>query len=408
MKKILSSILLAFWASILVSFSQVVPGAERMSTYLPLLKGKSVAVFANQTSLVGHTHLIDTLISCGIRVTKIFGPEHGFRGDADAGEKISSEIDGKTGIQVISLYGAHNKPTKEDLQDVDVMIFDIQDVGVRFYTFISSLQYYIESAFELKKPLLILDRPNPNGFYIDGPVLDPKYKSFVGMQPIPVVYGMTIGEYALMLIGEHWLSAKANETAEYYRTAGNSADKPFNCMVIKCKLYDHNTKYILPVKPSPNLPDIQSVYCYPSICFFESTNLSEGRGTHKPFQLFGHPTLPNTLDSFTPRSMPSATKPKLKDKLCYGWDISGNPDFTLKQINKRVQIKYILEAYKIFPDKKNFFLKPGAINRLAGNDLFEQQIVTGESEANIRKSWEPALNKFKKIRKKYLLYHDFN
>ena len=407
MNKLIS--LIIFICFTYASFSQqVIPGAERMETYLPLIKGKSVAIFANQTSMVKNTHLVDTLIKSGIRVVKIFGPEHGFRGDADAGEKVGTDIDKQTGIEVISLYGSHNKPTKEDLENVDVMIFDIQDVGVRFYTFISSLQYYMEAALELKKPLLILDRPNPNGFYVDGPVLDPKFKSFVGMQPIPVVYGMTIGEYSLMLLGEKWLSEKANETATYYKTAQNSRDTPFHCLVIKCKNYDHNTRYILPVKPSPNLPDIQSIYWYPSTCFFEATNLSEGRGTEKPFQLFGHPSLPKYLKSFTPHSMPGAKDPKLKDQVCYGWDVS---EISLKgagNVNNHIQLKWILQAYSIFPDKSKFFISATSLNRLAGNDKLEQQIKDGKTEAQIRATWEPALSSFKIIRKKYLLYNDFN
>ncbi|MGH2649122.1 MAG: exo-beta-N-acetylmuramidase NamZ family protein, partial [Ginsengibacter sp.] len=283
MKKTILLTILFFIVFIPVdSQNRIIPGAERMDVYVPFLKGKSVAVFANQTSMVHHTNLVDTLLKRGIKVVKIFGPEHGFRGEADAGEKVGNAIDKATGVKVISLYGKHNKPTAEDLQDVDVMIFDIQDVGTRFYTFISSLQYYIEAALENSKPLLILDRPNPNGFYVDGPVLDPKFKSFIGMQPIPIVYGMTIGEYAFMIAGENWLSDAANKKYAYYLHAKSSVDTPFHFLVIKCLNYNHNSKYILPVKPSPNLPSIQSVYCYPSTCLFEGTSLSEGRGTSKP------------------------------------------------------------------------------------------------------------------------------
>ncbi|HNF42868.1 MAG TPA: DUF1343 domain-containing protein, partial [Ferruginibacter sp.] len=231
----------------------VITGAERMPVYLPLLKGKAVAVFANQTSMVKNSHLVDTLLKSGINVVKIFGPEHGFRGDADAGEKVGDARDARTGLPVISLYGNHKKPTADDLKDVDVLVFDIQDVGVRFYTYISSLQYYLEAAIENHKPLLILDRPNPNGFYVDGPVLDTNFKSFVGMQPIPIVYGMTIGEYALFLMGENLLSAKANAINAYNITTTPTADTPFHVQVIKCQQYDHQTKYLLPVMPSPNL-----------------------------------------------------------------------------------------------------------------------------------------------------------
>ena len=392
------------------SYSQkkIIPGADRMEVYVPLLEGKSVAVFANQTSMVHNTNLVDTLIKRGIKVVKIFGPEHGFRGKADAGEKVGNSIDKETGVEVISLYGKHNKPTPEDLQGVDVMIFDIQDVGTRFYTFISSLQYYIEAALENSKPLLILDRPNPNGFYVDGPVLDPKFKSFVGMQPVPIVYGMTIGEYAMMLFGERWLSEKANETSDYYKIAKNSPDTPFHCLVIKCKNYDHSAHYIPPVKPSPNLPDIQSIYWYPSTCFFEATILSEGRGTDKPFQLFGHPSLPTFLKSFTPHSMPGVKEPKFKNQVCYGWDISGTPYEVFQRVNNHIQLKCILQAYSVFPEKDKFFLSATSLNRLAGNDQLEQQIKEGKTDVQIRATWEPALSKFKETRKKYLLYNDFN
>ncbi len=403
-------ILLAFFLIIFSeSYSQkiIIPGADRMEVYIPLLKGKSVAVFANQTSMVHNTNLVDTLIKRGIKVVKIFGPEHGFRGTADAGEKVGNAIDKETGVEVISLYGKHNKPTPEDLQGVDVMIFDIQDVGTRFYTFISSLQYYIEAALENSKPILILDRPNPNGFYVDGPVLDPKFKSFVGMQPIPIVYGMTLGEYSFMITGEKWLSDDANKKYSYYLHAKNSPDTPFHFLVIKCLDYDHNSKYILPVKPSPNLPSIQSIYWYPTTCLIEGTILSEGRGTNKPFQLFGHPDLPKNLISFTPESMEGAKDPKLLGQKCYGWDVSGTTAEVLKNVDKKIQLKWIIQAYKLFPDKENFFLKSNGFNRLAGNDVLMKQIKNGVSENEIRKSWEPALSRFKKIRKKYLLYKDF-
>jgi len=390
-----------------VSQERIVPGAERLEVYVPLLKGKSVAVFANQTSMVQQTHLVDTLIKRGVKVVKIFAPEHGFRGDADAGEDVGNVIDKKTGIEVISLYGKHNKPTEEDLKGVDVMLFDIQDVGVRFYTFISSLQYFMEAAFENSKPLLILDRPDPNGFYVDGPVLDPKFKSFVGMQPVPIVYGMTIGEYAFMIAGEQWLNDESNKKYSFYQHAQNSADTPFHFLVIKCLHYDHNSKYVLPVNPSPNLPSIQSVYWYPSTCFFEGTVLSEGRGTDKPFQLFGHPDLPKNLISFTPGSKEGAKDPKLKDQLCYGWDVSGTTEQVLKAIDNRIQLKWIIQAYKLFPNKETFFLKTNGFNRLAGNDVLMRQIKDGITENEIRKSWEPELSNFKKIRKKYLLYKDF-
>ena len=395
-----------------VDNAEVITGADRMNVYLPMLKGKAVAVFANQTSMVQNTHLVDTLLKSGINIVKIFGPEHGFRGTADAGEHVDDAKDKKTGLPVISLYGNHKKPTPEDFKDVDVLIFDIQDVGVRFYTFISSLQYYLEAALENHKPLLILDRPNPNGFYVDGPVLDTNFKSFVGLQPVPIVYGMTIGEYALMLAGENLLSARANAINAYNVTTNPTADTPFHVQVIKCKNYDHNTKYILPVMPSPNLKSMQSIYLYPSTCFFEGTVLSEGRGTDKPFQIFGHPSLPNTLYPFTPKPNAGAKNSKCFYQKCYGWNLSGNNKEVLFRLNSksegyRIQLKYLIEAYKLFPGKDSFFLKNNFINKLAGNDILQQQVKNGNSEEEIRKSWEPELKEFKERRRKYLLYKDF-
>jgi uncharacterized protein YbbC (DUF1343 family) len=390
---------------------QVIPGAERLDVYVPMLKGKKVAIFANQTSTVGNTHLVDTLRSLGIDIRVIFGPEHGFRGVADAGEKVGNYTDEKTGILVVSLYGQKRRPSAEDLRNVDIMIFDIQDVGVRFYTFISSLQEYLETAFELGKPLLLLDRPNPNGHYVDGPVLDKKYKSFIGMQQVPVVYGMTIAEYAFMIAGEKWLSPKANERYDWYQKASNSADTPFHFQVIKCKNYTHKTPYNLPIKPSPNLPDMASIYWYPSTCFFEGTVLSEGRGTPTPFQVFGHPALPKNLYSFTPVARPGAATPKLRDQLCYGWNLAGDPADIRKIINGSMHLSYLLEAYKLFPEKDKFFLAPKSgkweesfFTKLAGNTELMDQIRSGKTEKEIRESWEPALANFKEIRMKYLLY----
>lgn len=386
---------------------RIIAGAERMDTYLPLLKGKSVAVFANQTSMVGNIHLIDTLTKRGIKVVKIFGPEHGFRGTASAGEELNNAVDTKTGIAIISLYGDHKKPTKDDLKGIDILLFDIQDIGVRFYTYISSMQYYLEAALENNIPLMILDRPSPNGFYVDGPVLQPKFKSFIGMQPVPVVYGLTIGEYALMLAGEKWLSPEANKINTYNITTRPTADTPFHVQIIKCSNYDHNSKYVLPVAPSPNIRDIQSIYLYPSTCFFEGTVLSEGRGTDKPFQVFGHPSYPNTMYAFTPKPNEGAKNSKCYYQECYGWNLSGTPEKILKDLNKKINLKYLLDAYKLFPGKDSFFLKNNFINKLAGNDVLMQQVKQGKTESEIRKSWEPALGNYKKIRKKYLLYKDF-
>lgn len=386
----------------------IIPGAERIETYLPMLKGKSVAVFANQTSMVKNSHLVDTLVKLGINIVKIFGPEHGFRGDADAGEHVGDTKDKKTGIPVISLYGNHKKPTADDFKGVDVLVFDIQDVGVRFYTYISSLEYYLEAALENHKPLLILDRPNPNGFYVDGPVLDMKFKSFIGMRPIPIVYGMTMGEYALMLAGEKWLSPQANAINTYNVSTKPTADTPFHVQVIKCKNYDHNSKYILPIFPSPNIKSMQAIYLYPSTCLIEGTVLSEGRGTDAPFQKFGHPTLPTNLYSFTPAPNAGAKSSKCFYQKCYGWYISGTNEEILKKVDNRIQLKYLVDAYKLFPGKDSFFLKTNFINKLAGNDELAQQVKQGKTEDEIRKSWEPALSNFKMIRKKYLLYKDFD
>ena len=376
----------------------ILTGADQTNLYLHKLQGKRVAIFANQTTTIGNTHLVDTLQKLQIQIIAIFGPEHGFRGKADAGEHVSNDIDVQTGIPVISLYGDHKKPTAADLKNVDVMLFDIQDVGVRFYTFISSLQYYMEAAIENDKELIILDRPNPNGFYVDGPVLDMAFKSFVGMQPVPIVYGLTIGEYAKMLLGEKWLDKKC------FPIPSNSK---YKMTIIPCKNYTHESKYVLPVHPSPNLKEMQSVYLYPSICFFEGTVMSEGRGTDKPFQIFGHPTLPSTLFAFTPKPNAGAKSSKCFNQVCYGWNVSGSKEDVLKMVDNKIQIKFMMEAYQIFPGKDSFFLKNNFFNKLAGNNTLMQQIKDGKTEADIRKSWEPELVKFKAIRKKYLLYTDF-
>jgi len=388
----------------------VIPGAERMSAYLPLLKGKRIALFANQTSRVKNSHLVDTLLSEGIQIVKIFGPEHGFRGDADAGEAVENMLDKKTGIPVISLYGDHKKPTPDDLKDVDIVVFDIQDVGVRFYTYISSLEYVLEACLENHKPLLILDRPNPNGFYVDGPVLEKPYKSFVGMQPVPIVYGMTLGEYAMMLAGENWLSDAANKAHAYNISTKPSKDTPFHVLVIKNKNYDHNTKYFLPVNPSPNLKQMQSVYWYPSTCFFEGTVISEGRGTEAPFQIFGHPAYPKNLYKFVPNPNEGAKNSKLFGRTCYGWNLTGSVETVLKEVDHKIQLKWLIQAYQLFPDKNKFFILPKSgdmegsfFNKLAGNNELWQQLKAGKSEEEIRASWEPGLSQFKTIRKKYLL-----
>ncbi len=386
-----------------------------MNRYLPFLKGKKVGIFANHTSLVGKTHLVDTLQSLGIDIKLIFAPEHGFRGEADAGEKVGNSKDPKTGIEIISLYGAKRRPTTEELRKVDVLVFDIQDVGLRYYTYISSLEEFMNAAFENAKPLLLLDRPNPNGFYVDGPVLEKPFKSFVGMQPVPVVYGMTIGEYGMMLAGEGWLGEKANAFAAYMKDTKPTTDTPFHFLIIKCEGYTHKSYYKLPVAPSPNLPDMQSILLYSSTCYFEGTDLSLGRGTDKPFQVYGHPSLPKNLFSFTPRSVPGAKNPPQLDKTCYGADLSKERIDITKPEWQRIQLKYLLDAYRLFPDKASFFLKPKKenpqppdyfFNKLTGNALLMEQIKNGVSEDEIRKSWEPGIAAFKDTRKKYLLYAD--
>jgi uncharacterized protein YbbC (DUF1343 family)/CubicO group peptidase (beta-lactamase class C family) len=368
------------------------PGATQLNNYLPLLQNKRVGIFANHSSLLGNTPLIDVLLQHGIRVTKIFAPEHGFRTDMSDGDQISNTVDLKTGIPIISLYGKKLKPTASDLQDVDILVFDIQDVGVRFYTYISSLQKFMEAAVENNKPLIILDRPNPNGFYVDGPVLDPKFKSFTGMQPVPIVYGMTIGEYAKMLLGEQWLNvtpkAKAND---------------LQLTVIPCVNYTHKSLYEPPVSPSPSLPNVQSIYWYPAIGLMEATAMSVGRGTDEPFQVFGHPLLP-TKFTFVPTAKPGNKHPAFENQVCHGWNLMETKTATLQKINGKLQIKYLISAYQLFPNKDKFFKGFGYA---AGNDTLEKQIKAGVDEATIRKSWEPALNKFKQIRKKYLLYPDF-
>ncbi|MBK8952636.1 MAG: DUF1343 domain-containing protein [Chitinophagaceae bacterium] len=394
--------------NVAVAENRIIPGAERLNAYLPLIKGKRVGIFANHTSMAGNTHLVDTLIKLGVDIRVIFGPEHGFRGTTPDGVKIMDYKDEQTGILVVSLYGSKRRPSPDDLKDVDVLIFDIQDVGTRFYTYISSMQEFLETALENHKPLLLLDRPNPNGFYVDGPVLDMKFKSFVGMQPIPINYGMTMGEYARMLLGEKWLSEKANAIHAYNITTTPTADTPFHFMVIKNQSYIHKSKYVLPVKPSPNLPNIQSVYLYPSLCLFEGTALSEGRGTDMQFQVIGHPDLPKNLFSFTPQPNEGSKSSKHFGKVCYGWYLGGSPDEILSKTGNKIQLNWLIEAYKIFPNKDSFFIKSNSFNRLAGNDVLINQIKEGKSEEEIRKSWEPKLSEFKLTRKKYLLYEDFN
>lgn len=364
-----------------------VVAAERTDAYFPLLENKKLGLMVNHTSLVGATHLVDTLLAKGMDVKVVFAPEHGFRGDADAGAVIGDGVDDKTGVKLLSLYGSKHKPDPEDLADLDLVIFDIQDVGARFYTYVSSMTYLMEACAEQGIPFLVLDRPNPIGHYVDGPVLDTAYRSFVGLHPIPVVHGMTVGELAGMINGEGWLSN------------GVKAD----LRVITCENYDHHTFYDLPVAPSPNLPNMKAIYLYPSTCFFEGTVASEGRGTEKQFQVFGHPDFTTGDYEFTPVSRKGALKPKLEGQLCRGFDLSGLSIDSLRNIT-RLQINYLSAFYREFPDKEALFLKNLYIDKLAGGSGLRVAILSGVSEGDIRMSWQPALDAYKEKRKSYLLY----
>lgn len=365
-------------------------GAQQTAVYFQLLKGKSVAFVGNQTSVIGKTHLVDTLLSMKINLKKIFFPEHGFRGNEDAGEHLRTYKDRKTGLTCISLYGKENKkPKGDDLKDVEVVIFDIQDVGSRFYTFISTLHYVMEACAENKKQLIVLDRPNPNGYYIDGPVLDMKFTSFTGMHPVPIVHGMTIGEYARMINGEKWLANGAQ----------------CNLTVIPVEKYTHNDLYQIPIKPSPNLPNMSSIYMYPSMCLFEGTLVSVGRGTDKPFQQFGYPQLVGGNIMFTPRSIKGASEnPLYNGQPCHGFDVSTYGEVYVKY-SKKVYLFWILNLYNTSTVKDKFF--NNYFNLLAGNDILQKQIKEGKTEEDIRKTWEPGLIQFKEIRRKYLIYQDF-
>jgi uncharacterized protein YbbC (DUF1343 family) len=375
-----------------LSFSQTsnyIAGAERTELYLSSLKKKNVAVVANPTSMIGGKHLVDSLISSKIKVKCVFAPEHGFRGDAEAGEHLNNGIDKKSGVKVISLYGKHYKPTKEDLKGVQVVMFDIQDVGVRFYTYISTLQYVMESCIENKLPLIVLDRPNPNGFYVDGPVLDTAFKSFVGMQPIPVVHGMSIGEYALYLNGEYF---KAH-------------NKQCNLKVIPVGNWNHKSHVVLPVPPSPNLPNMESIYLYPSLCFFEGTKISVGRGTDKPFQIFGYPENKSGDYYFTPVSIPGKAKtPMYENQKCRGYNVSEYGE-KFASSEGQLNLNWIIQLYAEASNRNDFF--NSFFDKLAGTDALKKQIEAGLSENEIRNTWGEKLEAFKVIRKKYLLYKDF-
>ncbi|EON79187.1 hypothetical protein ADIS_0296 [Lunatimonas lonarensis] len=362
----------------------VLPAADRPELYLPILEGKRVALAVNQTSVLtsrNNLHLVDFLLQEGVKVQKVFVPEHGFRGDADAGEIVQNEIDKKTGLPLVSLYGASKKPSREALYDVDVVIFDIQDVGIRFYTYISTLHYLMEACAEQGKPLLIMDRPNPNGDYVDGPILKPGYTSFVGMHPIPIVHGLTVGELAQMINGEGWLENKVKASIQ----------------VIEVANWTHATPYSLPVKPSPNLPNDVSIRLYPSLCFFEGTDVSLGRGTHFPFQVFGYPDPAFGEFTFTPVSIPGMSKnPPQQDKKCYGKDLRNEP------LSHRFTLSHLLYAYDKSGKKEKFF--NSFFDKLAGSDQLRKDILAGKNESEIRKSWQEGLDNYLSIRKKYLIY----
>lgn len=396
MKRNLAAILLLVMVSVVVSEAQIMPGlktgsvvcgADRTDEYLGLLSAAAVGVVANPSSRSGDQHLVDKLLGSGIHVAKVFAPEHGFRGEAEAGAVIADGKDSKTGLPVVSLYGNHKKPTPGDLAGLDWMVFDIQDVGVRFYTYISTLHYVMEACAENSVPLLVLDRPNPNGFYVDGPVLDTLFRSFVGMHPVPVVHGMTIGEYARMINGEGWLKG------------GISC----RLTVVPCSGYDHQTEYVLPVKPSPNLPNQVSVYLYPGLCFFEGTIVSIGRGTEFPFQVYGHPNMKSAF-SFIPVSIPGVVRqPPFEGQKCFGADLrlTGIQEIAIQH---GLVLDWLIDAYNQLGKKDTFF--NSYFNTLAGTDLLRRQITAGISPVEIRRSWEKDLKRFKRIRAQYLLYPD--
>ncbi|MBI1768997.1 MAG: DUF1343 domain-containing protein [Bacteroidetes bacterium] len=363
--------------------SKITTGAEQIDILLPLIKDKRVALLVNNTSVIGKTHLVDSLIRLKINISKIFSPEHGFRGNTPDGAEINDSIDSATKLPIVSLYGKNRKARPEQLADVDVVIFDIQDVGVRYYTYIGSMHYMMEACAENGKKLIVLDRPNPNASYIDGPVLDIELKSFVGMHPIPTVYGLTMGELAIMINGEGWL------------TGGEKCD----LQVIQLKNYDHKKKYSLRIKPSPNLPNDHAVAMYPSICLFEGTVMSLGRGTNTPFEILGHPLLKNYSFKFKPESIAGMSKnPPQENKVCYGVDLRK------EKVNDELSLKYLIKFYHEFPDQEKEKFFTNYFNTLAGNKILKEQIRKGTSENEIKETWQKDLKSFKEKRKKYLLY----
>lgn len=383
-KRLLFMLVVVFFCGDIVA-EKINCGISRFELYGELLAGKRVGIVANHTSLVGEEHAVDYLLSKGVELVCVFAPEHGFRGNADAGELIGDDVDAGSQLRIVSLYGKNKKPTPADLKGIEVMLFDIQDVGVRFYTYLSTLHYVMEACAENGIPLIVTDRPNPNAFYVDGPVLKEKFVSFVGMHPVPIVYGMTIGEYARMINGEGWLKN------------GVGCD----LTVIPCEYWKRSDTFALPVPPSPNLPDSVSVMLYPSVCLFEGTVVNEGRGTLTPFQVFGHPELKNMPYSYTPRSIEGMSKsPKCMDQLCYGMDLRDLYVFAKR--NKRINLSWLLLAYWNYAGESPFFTS--FFDLLAGNDSLRKDILAEKDEAEIRASWENELQDFLKIRSKYLIY----
>jgi uncharacterized protein YbbC (DUF1343 family) len=362
--------------------------AAQTDIYIPLLKNKNVAVVANHSSLVANVHLVDTMLSLGLNIVKVFAPEHGFRGLADAGAHIKNETDPLSGLPIISLYGHNRKPGPETLSGIDIIVFDIQDVGARFYTYISTLSYIMEAAAEQDIEVLILDRPNPNGFYIDGPVMEEKHISFVGMHPVPIVYGMTIGEYGLMVNGENWLADSIK----------------CDLRVIPLKNYERSNRYTLDVKPSPNLPTWQSVYLYPSLCLFEGTVVSVGRGTETPFSVYGHPDFVSGSYTFTPMPAPGAAHPKLSGKKCYGQNLEGYAAH-YQEVDEHFNLSWLIGIYEVIGNDSTFFTP--YFEKLAGTHKLREQIIKGVDWKDIKAGWQDDINAFKLIRKKYLIYEDF-
>lgn len=365
----------------------VITGAERMNAWLPLIKDKQVGLVVNHSSLVGQRHLVDTLCRLGQCVARIFAPEHGFRGTAPDGEYVQEGQDIITGTPVVSLYGKTRKPSREDFDNVDVVVFDIQDVGARFYTYISTLFYVLEACAEYNKPVIILDRPNPNGHYVDGPVLDMRLSSFVGIAPLPIVHGCTMGELARLFTNENWIRQP----------------HPLRLGVIPCQNYTHHTPYNLPVKPSPNLPNMRAVLLYPSLCLFEGTTVSVGRGTSSQFQVIGHPDFPRDSFWFVPHRNSASLYPPQEGWVCKGYDFTGIPLSELRSRDK-IDLQYLLNYYALFPNKDAFFRTDGYFDRLAGTYSLRKQIEAGATEAEIRATWQADLDAYKEIRRKYLLY----